>query len=117
MYALFIKACELINQHCLDDSNTRHVNLAISLDGYIWPVSSLATEHIQICCLEEAHLETIMLQLTLINVGNGCDIYTSNIYNPCKPELARKTDTSIKCDFFIGFIGYISKHGWIWYIL
>ena len=49
---------ELIDTHCLVDFLTWHTNPVINLDGYIWAFSSLATEHIQICCLEGTHLET-----------------------------------------------------------
>ena len=44
-YDLFIKAWELIHIHCLVYSHTQHICLALSLDGYIWAVSSLATKH------------------------------------------------------------------------
>ena len=61
MYDLFNKGHVLIKTHCLVDSHTLHGKLAINLDGYIWAVSSLATEHIQICCLKESHIELLYL--------------------------------------------------------
>ena len=48
IYALFIKESKVINTHCLQDSQTGHADLALNLSGYIWAVSSLFTEHIQI---------------------------------------------------------------------
>ena len=37
-----------------------HAHLALSLGGYIWAISSLASDRIQVCCLEETHLEPIV---------------------------------------------------------
>ena len=59
-YALFIRNHDLVREHCLVDSCTWHANLAFNLDGYIWVVNALASERIQVCCLEETHLESII---------------------------------------------------------
>ena len=57
MYTLFIKNSDLIHTHCLVGSYMQHANFALNLDGYIFAVSPLATEHI--CCLEETQLEIV----------------------------------------------------------
>ena len=74
VYSLFIKDSELINTHCIGESHTWHANLALNLDSYKWAISSLAAECVQICCLEETHLETIVPSLTLINIGNSVNV-------------------------------------------
>ena len=56
---------DLVKEQCLVDSSIRHANHALNLDGYIWAVSSLAYDRIQVCCLEETHLEPIVPPLTL----------------------------------------------------
>ena len=52
MYGLFIRNQGLVREQSLVDSHVRHTNLALNLDGYIWAVSSLASDRIQVCCLE-----------------------------------------------------------------
>ena len=117
VYVLFIKDRELINTHCLVDSHTWHANLA--LDCYIWPVSSLATQCIQIHCLKETHLETTVPPLTLISIGNGCKDYSTNIYIPSKSDLTSELDTSMRCGLFVALnpmYHNMAFHG-IWYKL
>ena len=65
MYALFIRNQDLVREQCLVDSHARHANLALN-DGHMWAVSSLASDRIQVCCLEETHLEPTVPPLTLI---------------------------------------------------
>ena len=69
------------------DSHIRHANLALNLDGYIWAISSLASDKIQVCCLEETHLVPFVPPLALIYIGNGCKGYNTNIYIPSKTDL------------------------------
>ena len=47
LYALFINDLTKIESNC-KFTTIRHTNLAHSLDGYIWAISSLATEELQI---------------------------------------------------------------------
>ena len=60
IYVLPNKDLGLIKPHCLIDFHTQQINAAINPDGYIWAVSSLVTEHVQIHCLEQTYLETII---------------------------------------------------------
>ena len=53
------------------DFRDRKANLAESLGGYMWAVSSLVGEKIQIRCLTETHVEEIRPPLQVIYVGNG----------------------------------------------
>ena len=62
VHALFVKDHELMNAHCLVESNIQNGNLVINLYRYLWEVSSLDTECIQIYCLEHAHVETVVPQ-------------------------------------------------------
>ena len=79
------------------------LTLELYLDGYIWAVSSLASDMIQIYCLEETNMEPIGPPLTLIYIGNGCESYSTNIYIPSKIDLTSEIDTSSRHGFFIGF--------------
>ena len=62
-------------------------------------VSSLASDRIQVRCLEETYLEPIFPPLTLICIGNGCESYSTNIYIPSKTDLTSEIDASSRCDF------------------
>ena len=59
-------------------------------------------EHIQICCLEETHSETIIQPLILIYASNGFEGYSTNIYIPSKTDPTCETDILIRQKFFIG---------------
>ena len=97
----------------------QHANLALNLDGCIWEVSSLATEHMQIHCLEETHLEFIMPTLMSIYISNGCEGYNTNIYIPSETDINSDIYTSIRCEFFVGIDAVYQNmaHFGIWYEL
>ena len=59
LYALFMNDLSKIDLNCKVIATTRHTNLAHSLDGYLWAVSSLATEKLQIRCLHHTSVVTI----------------------------------------------------------
>ena len=65
----------------------RTTNLAYSLDGYLWGISALAAEKIQIRCVMETHVVTIKPPLQIVDVGNGCEAFSASIYIPAKLEL------------------------------
>ena len=94
VYALFRRNQNIVREQCLVDSHARHANLALNLDGYIWVVSSLASDRIQICCLKETHLEPIIPPLIPIYISNGYEGYSTNIYIPSKTDLTSEIDTS-----------------------
>ena len=103
MYALFIRNQDLVREHCLVDSCIWHAYLTLNLDEYIWAGSFLASDRIQIHCLEETHLEPIVPPLNLIYIGKECEGYSTNIYIPSKTDLTSEIDTSLRHEFFIGF--------------
>ena len=89
-----------------------HANPAINLDGY-----SLGTELIQICCLEENHLDTTIPHLTLINFVSQCKGYSNNISIHSKSDLNSGMDTSVRHEILIGFNAIyknMARYG-IWY--
>ena len=62
-------------------------NLAYSPDGYLWAISAIAAEKLQIKCVMETHIVTIKPSLQIVDVGNGCEASSANIYIPAKSEL------------------------------
>ena len=63
------------------------MNLAYGLDGYLWAISALATEKLQIRCVMETNVITIKPPLQIVDIGNGCEAYSTSIYIPAKSEL------------------------------
>ena len=72
---------------CLLKTINRTTNLAYSLDGYLWAISALASEKLQIRCVIETHVITIKPPLQIVDVGNGCKTFSASIYIPAKSEL------------------------------
>ena len=79
IYALFIQDQERIKKDCTMSFKPREGNLAQSLGGYLWAVSSLVGEKMQIRCLQETHIEQIKPPLQVIHMGNGCEGYSPSI--------------------------------------
>ena len=78
-------------------------NLAYSLDGYLWVVSTLAVEKLQIRCIMETHAIMIKPPLQIIDVGNGCKAYSVSIYIPTKSELTATLQSITRSQFFLDY--------------
>ena len=78
---------EQIERNCILKTINRTTNLAYSLDGYLWPISALATGKLQIRCVMETPVITIKPPLQIEDIGNGCKAYSASIYIPAKSEL------------------------------
>ena len=59
IYALFINDKNQIKRNCLLKTLNWTTNLAYSLDGYLWAISALAAEKLQVRCVMETHVITI----------------------------------------------------------
>ena len=80
IYALFINDEKQIERNCILRTINRTTNLAYSLDGYLWAISALATEKLQIRCVMETRVITIKPPLQIVDIGNGCKAYSASIY-------------------------------------
>ena len=87
VYALFISDYDRIKRDCLLKTLNRTTNLAYSLDGYLWAISTLAAEKLQIRCVMVTHVVTIKPPLQIVDVCNGCKAFSASIYIPAKSEL------------------------------
>ena len=111
IYALFIQDQGKINKHCELDFKDRKASLAQSLGGYMWAISSLVGEKIQIRCLTETHVEEIKPPLQIIYVGNGCEGYSPSIMIPARSELTSRYQIMERKDYFLEFnTKYESMH-------
>ena len=59
IYALFINDKDKIKRDCFLKSLNQTTYLAYSLDRYLWGISALAAEKLQIICVMETHVITI----------------------------------------------------------
>ena len=93
------------------DFKERKTSLAISLGGYMWAVSSLVGEKIQIRCLTETHVQKIKPPLQIIYVGNGCEGFSPSIMIPARSELTSRYQIIERKDYFLIFnTKYESMH-------
>ena len=103
IYALFTQDEERIKKDCTMSFKPREGNLAQSLGGYLWAVSSLVGEKMQVRCLQETHIELIKPPLQVIHIGNGCEGYSPSIKIPAKSELTSQNDIAERTNYFLEF--------------
>ena len=103
IYALFINDIHKIKKNCVLKTLNQTTNLAYSLDGYLWAISALASEKLQIRCIMETHVITIHPPLQIMDVGNGCEAYSANIYIPAKSELTTTMQSITRAQFFLDY--------------
>ena len=109
VYALFIQDEERIKRDCSMNFKPRKANVAQSIGGYLWAVSSLVGEKMQIRCLTETHVEVIKPPLQIIHVGNGCEGYSPSIKIPAKSELTSQNDIAERTTYFLDFNAHYQK--------
>ena len=78
-------------------------NLAYSLDGYLWAISALATEKLQLRCVMETRVLTIKPPLQILDIGNGWEAYSASIYIPAKSELTTTIQSIMRSQFFLDY--------------
>ena len=66
IYALFINDHDGIKRDCFLKTLNRTTNLAYRLDGYLWAISALAVEKLQIRCVMETHVVSIKCPLQIV---------------------------------------------------
>ena len=103
IYALFINNEEQIERNCILGTISRTTNLAYSLDGYLWAISALATEKLQIRCVMETRVITIKPPLQIVDIGNGCKAYSASIYIPARSELMTILQSVTRSQFFLDY--------------
>ena len=77
--------------------------MAYSLDGYLCAVSALAAEKLQIRCVMETCVITIKPPLQIIDIGNGCEAYSTSIYIPARSELTTTLQSFTQFQFFLDY--------------
>lgn len=103
LYALFVQNKDKIQKNCEVKTQTHTGNLAHSLGRYLWAISSMATNAIQVQCMKETTVVKIHPQLQIIHVGNGCEGYSPSITMPAKSELTTDIDQLGRANYFLKF--------------
>ena len=73
------------------------------MDGYLWAISALVTEKLQLRCVMETHILTIKPPLQIVDIGNGCKAYSASIYIPAKSELMTTIQSITRSQFFLDY--------------
>ena len=117
IYALFINDKNQIKRNCFLKTLNQTTNLAYSLDGYLWAISALVTEKLQVRCIMETHVITIKPPLQIVDIGNGYKAYSANIYIPAKSELMATLQSITRFQFFLEYnFNYTNVSNFlIWY--
>ena len=103
VYALFIDSDERIKRDCKYTINKVSGNRAISLGWYLWAVSSIKQEQLQVRCLEETHIIEIQPPLQIVYLGNGCEGYSPSMFLPAKNEMTAHTQIESHKEYFLQF--------------
>ena len=103
IYALFTNNLDKMKKNCRVRTSVQNTNMAYSLDGYLWAISSLVTEKLQIYCMQQTSVVTIHPPLQIIDIGNGCEVFSSTIYIPAKSELTATMQSLTRSKFFLQY--------------
>ena len=105
VYALFIDDEHRIKRDCKHTVSRVSGNRAISLGGYLWAVSSIKQEQLQVRCLEETHMIEIQPPLQIVYLGNGCEGYSPSMFLPAKNEMTTHAQIESRREYFLQFKG------------
>ena len=103
IYALFIEDEGRIKRDCRYNIEPFLDNRAQSLGGYMWALSSIKQEQLQIRCLEETHVIQVRPPLQIVYIGNGCEGYSPSMYIPAKSELSGTEEIESRREYFLQF--------------
>ena len=63
----------------------------------------MVTEKLQIRCMQQTSVVTIHPPLQIIDIGNGCEAFSSTIYIPAKSELTATMQSLTRSQFFLQY--------------
>ena len=103
VYALFIDDEHRIKRDWKYTVSRVSGNRAISLGGYLWAVSSIKQEQLQVRCLEETHMIEIQPPSQIVYLGNGCEGYSPSMFLPAKNEMTTHAQIESRREYFLQF--------------
>ena len=93
----------MVKKVCTYNIQKRNGNSAQSLGGYLWAISSVAAEKIQVRCLKENYIVEIRAILQIIYIGDGCEGYSPSLAIAAKTEITSSFNIDSRVRFFISF--------------
>ena len=103
IYALFMEDEARVQWDCQYEVKPFLDNRAQSLSRYMWAISSIEQEQLQIRCLEETQVIQIRPPLQVVYIGNGCEGYSPSMYIPAKSELSGTEEIESRKEYFLKF--------------
>ena len=103
LYALFQENDKKIDQYCKYQFKQTDSNYATSLGGFMWAISAVITEKLQIRCLTETHVVDIRPPVEIVYIGNGCKGYSPHLYIPTHSTLTSEINIFERGQYFLKF--------------
>ena len=103
VYALYIEDEEKIDKYCRYTFEYTNRNYAKSLGGFMWVVSAIIAEKLQVRCLTETHVVDIRPPIEIVYIGNGCEGYSPHLYIPTRSTLTSEINIREWGDYFLQF--------------
>ena len=103
LYALFQENDKKIDQYCKYQFKQTDSNYTTSLGGFMWAISAVITEKLQVRCLTETHAVDIRLPVEIVYIGNGCEGYSPHLYIPARSTLTSEINIFERGQYFLKF--------------
>ena len=103
LYALFQENDKKIDQYCKYQFKQTDSNYATSLGGFMWVISAVITEKLQVRCLTETHVVDIRPPVEIVYIGNGCEGYSPHLYIPARSTLTSEINIFERGQYFLKF--------------
>ena len=103
LYALFQESDKKIDKYCKYQFRQTNSNYATSLGGFMWAISTVITEKLQVRCLTETHVVDIRPPVEIVYIGNGCEGYSPHLYIPACSTLTSEINIFERGQYFLKF--------------
>ena len=103
LYTLFQENDKKIDQYCKYQFKQTDSNYATSLGGFMWAISAVITEKLQVRCLTETHVVDIRPPVEIVYIGNGCEGYSPHLYIPTRSTLTSEINIFKRGQYFLKF--------------
>ena len=103
LYALFQENDKKIDQYCKYQFKQTDSNYATSLGGFMWAISAVITEKLQVRCLTETHVVDIRPPVEIVYIGNGCEGHSPHLYIPAHSTLTSEINIFERGQYFLKF--------------
>ena len=103
LYTLFQENDKKIDKYCKYQFRQTNSNYATSLGGFMWAISTVITEKLQVRCLTETDVIDIRPLVEIVYIGNGCEGYSPHLYIPARSTLTSEINIFERGQYFLKF--------------